>query len=325
MYLRSGGTAGAHRRGRPQERLNQIAIRVGQRLPGRAIRWLGRAQFSGQLASRLITMASQPLISTDLTITHGLGQGLRFNAAGTNPGYALGTTEPSIQQAVCEHLHAGDVFYDVGANVGFFTVIAARRVGPFGRVAAFEPVPATVEALLRNLQLNGFDNVTVVPKAAAASSALAQFEVGETSTQSRLRTDGRGDLSQRVIEVETIPIDELVERGDLEPPSLVKIDVEGAELEAVRGMRRTIQRYRPVILCEMHGTNAEFAALMRELGYDVAVVEDFESLETAPWWVHALAEPVVLSEANPAFRARDFCNVDREHVQRSSPSGEPLA
>jgi hypothetical protein len=70
-----------------------------------------------------------------------------------------------------------------------------------------------------------------------------------------------------------VAIDDLVERGDVPPPDVVKIDVEGSELAVIRGMRRTLERHRPVLICELHETNPEFVAAMRRHGY---VVENLD-------------------------------------------------
>src|ERR687893_362807 len=98
--------------------------RILDRLPPGTLRRLGTWQFSGPLARRIVGWGSRWVRNRDRTIRHGVGAGLRFNTGDANPGYALGTTEPLIQEALASCLGPGDVFYDVGANVGFFTVLA---------------------------------------------------------------------------------------------------------------------------------------------------------------------------------------------------------
>lgn len=89
----------------------------------------------------------RPMQKSDTTISHGIGAGLLFNSSGAFPSRALGTVETEVQDALAELLRPGDVFYDVGANVGYFTIIAARLVGPEGRVVAVEPQPEAVKRL----------------------------------------------------------------------------------------------------------------------------------------------------------------------------------
>ena len=92
------------------------------------------------------------------------------------------------------------------------------------------------------------------------------------------------------IDVTVVSIDELVAAGAIPPPNVVKIDTEGAELQAIEGMRATIERHRPAIVCELHDTNAEFCALMESLGYVLTNLDGPEPVATAGP-VHALALP----------------------------------
>ena len=89
----------------------------------------------------------------------GPGRGLRFDVGGGNPDFAAGTYEPPVQQALADCLKPGDVVLDVGANVGFIAVIAAKLVGPAGRVVAFEPVPENARLVRRNARLNGLSRL----------------------------------------------------------------------------------------------------------------------------------------------------------------------
>lgn len=214
-------------------------------LPG----WLIRPFLASQTTRRLLyAMVRQQ----DVTIPLGVARGLRFNNGRSNPEYALGSNELPVQEAIEEHLQEGDVFYDIGTNVGFFTVIAARKVGRGGRVYAFEPLPANAEAIRHNLALNGFQNTTLFERAVAERSGTGELLVADYSGGSALSTanvpppDMTGTLA-----VELVSIDELLESGGIEPPTLVKIDVEGAELGVFRGMVETLERHRPDIIYEI--------------------------------------------------------------------------
>ena len=292
--------------------LGQIVYRIVSVIPAAWLRRIGAWQWTGALQQRLVQTGSRWLRQRDVTIRHGAAAGLRFNAGGANPGYALGTTEPAVQAALQERLRPGDVLYDIGANVGFFTVLAARLVGPGGRVVAFEPLPENVAALNHNIALNQLDNVTVIDAAVGAATGTAGLVLADEPTWARLsprageagsapparETNGRAGgsgapaaPSPAAIEVRLVSVDELLAAGALPPPTLVKIDVEGAELEVVRGMRATLRRHRPVLLCEMHGKNREFAALLRDVAYEAEPLEGGEPLESARWDVHVVAVP----------------------------------
>jgi FkbM family methyltransferase len=252
------------------------------------LRRVGRWQWAGRFQQRFVQSASQWLRHQDVTIQHGLGAGLRFNAGGANPGYALGTSEPIVQDVLGQLLRPGQVVWDVGANVGFYTVIAAHAVGPTGQVVAFEPLPSNVDALRHNLALNGFARVTVVPCAAAAASGDLTLTLGDEPTWAH--TGGPAD-APGAITVPALSLDDAAQRHALADPDLVKIDVEGAECDVIAGMRGIIARHPPVILCEMHGKNATFVAALTAHGYRMRALESDLPVERAPWDVHVLAEP----------------------------------
>jgi FkbM family methyltransferase len=261
---------------------------IGSRLPASLLRGVGAWQWTGPISRKFVVASSAWIRRQDVVIKHGVAAGLRFNAAGANAGYALGTTEPLVQEAVRAIIRPRDVVYDIGANVGFFTVLAARLVGPAGAVIAFEPLPETASAARRNADLNGFTHVTVLTIAAGKRGGVAKLELREESTWARLADQS---TTGPTVDVEIVAIDDLVEAGTIRPPNVAKIDVEGAELDVIEGMRRTIAAHRPVILCEMHGKNAAFASLMESFGYTVRSLESNLPLAEARWDVHAVATP----------------------------------
>lgn len=169
-------------------------------------------------------------------IPHGAAAGLRFNAADANLGYALGSTEALVQEALRRLLGPGDVVYDIGANVGFFAVLAACLVGSSGAVVAFEPLPSTAVALRRNAAPNGFAHVTVVALAVGRATGAAKLALRKESTGARLAAPGE---TGPTVDVEVVAIDDLVGSGAIRPPAPGSIDVQGAELEAIVGMRLT--------------------------------------------------------------------------------------
>lgn len=257
-------------------------------VPAKTLRRIGAWQWTGPLARRLVHKGSAWLRRQDVTISHGIGVGLRFNAGGANPGYALGTSEPLVQDTLKDLVKSGMVVYDIGANVGFFTVLLGRLVGARGAVYAFEPVAETAKATRHNAELNGFAHVTVIAAAVGRQQGTVKLALREESTWAKFADE---KSTGPTMEVPLVAIDGLVDDGTIKPPQLIKIDVEGAELEVIEGMRRTLAAHRPIILCEMHGKNEAFAKLMEELNYEVRAVETNEPLAGARWDVHALATP----------------------------------
>jgi FkbM family methyltransferase len=198
--------------------------------------------------------------------------------------------EPETIAWIEGYIRPGDVFYDVGANIGFFTILGARLVGPQGRVVAFEPVPACARAVAHNIALNDFVHAEIREEAVGAAGGRARLLVVGEASWSHLASTGRHADVRDEIDVAVVAIDELVEAGAIPPPDVLKIDTEGAELQAIAGMRATIERHRPAIVCELHDTNARFVALMDELGY-TATNLDGPATVAGAGPIHALAEP----------------------------------
>jgi FkbM family methyltransferase len=222
------------------------------------------------------------------TIRRGPAAGLRIDASGRMPGYVLGTADYEEQLWLAEHLKPGETFYDIGANIGFFTLLAARLVGPKGAVVAFEPLPANVDQLRKTIALNDLSNVTVVASAMSSTESVGQFAPGRDA-----RDAGRlvAQPADGTIEVRVTTVDAAAEQRSLRPPSVIKVDVEGEEVETLRGALETIARHRPVLLVEVHWLGRLFLDFVEEalapLGYRASTLGG-EQLPADPDRFHAV-------------------------------------
>lgn len=232
-------------------------------------------------------------------IQSGPAAGLRMDLRRASAWYAAGTNETPVQHALAKRLSSGGVFFDVGANVGFFSLIGSRLVGPGGRVISFEPAPTMAASLRRNVELNRLTNVTVVEAAVAAAPGEGELMVDEHPGGSFLSSSGGAAGPARRARVRIVSIDDLVERGEVPPPTLVKIDVEGAEAQVLVGMSRTAARHLPAIICEVDDEHQEAAAAklravevtLKAWGYEVRRLE--RSYPPGGWCVeHILAVPM---------------------------------
>lgn len=186
--------------------------------------------------------------------------------------------EPGTLRWIRGCVQAGDVFYDIGANVGVFALLGAHRAGPTGRVVAFEPHVATVEALLQNVALNGLgDRVDVLSCALHSASGHRPFLYRSLAAASGLSqidatSDPHGqDVPAVSRELKAVAaIDDLVASGTIAPADVVKIDVdgnEGAVLEGMRGLLTGPRRPRSVQVEVNPRGSAELMELMRAAGY----------------------------------------------------------
>ncbi len=156
--------------------------------------------------------------------------------------------QPSYRR-FAELVRLGDVVYDIGAHYGTYSIIASRRVGARGLVVAFEPAPETRELLLRHLEWNPASGpVRVVAKACGARS-------GNTTLWSAVRADGGASVvrrpATRSVTVDLTTVDQVsAESG--RPPAVMKIDVEGAEFDVLRGAEHTLASARPSVLLSTH-------------------------------------------------------------------------
>lgn len=232
-------------------------------------------------------------------IAKGEAAGLQLVARSADPNFVRGTYEPPIQQAIGANLAPGDVFFDIGANIGFFCLIAARRVGARGQVYAFEPVPRNAAVVAENARLGGFNTIRVFTEAAGATTGRGQLLLAHHIGGAALASAGAPpDMSGR-LEVSIVAIDDAIAQRGLRPPSLVKIDVEGAEIDVLRGMTETLRRHRPKVIYEVDDATRggldrkarNIAELLTAAGYALKPLP--ASYDNRDWQVeHVFAQPV---------------------------------
>lgn len=185
-------------------------------------------------------------------------------------------TRKLFQRALEPGMHA----LDIGAHIGYYTLLAARGVGPTGRVYSFECDPTNFRFLRHNVALNGMGKVvTTISKAAAETSGVRPFFAnGANSLKSSLWNDGK---ASRETVVECTTVDGVVQAG--EEIHLVKIDVEGGELYALQGMRATLagsERLVMFVECNpraLAAAGASASALLeelRQLELDVQLIDE---------------------------------------------------
>jgi FkbM family methyltransferase len=185
--------------------------------------------------------------------------------------YWVGTHEPAVQKMLVAALRPGMTAWDVGAHSGFFTALCSRRVGPSGRVHAFEPGPVTCARLERTIELNALRNVQVHPCAVGGERAEGVLHDVGRSAQATLRprrTPGS------TVEVRTVA--DLWD--ELGPPDLIKIDAEGAEVPIIEGAAGLLDRAPVSIVVEIHDDVSEERIRQLLPGHDLERIDELHRL-----------------------------------------------
>jgi FkbM family methyltransferase len=198
----------------------------------------------------------------------GLAAGYRISVSpAEHLSYLLGTDEPHLQRTIRRYVTPGDTVFDIGANIGYVSLSLAKRVGPRGRVIAFEPIPQNIAAFRNNIEINAIANVQLFEFAASEKAGTVVIRMAENPSTASIIWH-RDNPAATELSVNTISIDDLVEEGELAYPKFVKIDVEGAEAPVLQGMRRTLAAARPVLFVECSDAGREVVwGLLQELGY----------------------------------------------------------
>lgn len=171
----------------------------------------------------------------------------------------------------------GFTVYDIGANVGIYSLLASVKTGPSGKVYAFEPVQRNLHFLKRHVELNHLASCEIVAGAVSDTDGVLRFSSASwESSMGRLSPHGE-------IEVPSFTIDNCIYgEKNLRPPHVMKIDVEGAEKKVLLGAARTLAQFHPALFVEIHGTklHTDCCEILRALGYHVE--EEYGRL-TATW------------------------------------------
>lgn len=208
---------------------------------------------------------TEPVVGMSLPIVRGGLRGLRWNvrSGGKLMRVLLGTYEKEQTLAFEQLLKPGSVLFDVGAHVGYYSLLTSRLVGEKGRVLAFEAMPRNAAFLRHHVAQNRCSNVEVIEGAVSDRQGIARFGRGTGSGTGRLAESGE-------LEVKTMTLDDIaVDRGVL--PGFMKIDVEGAEERVLDGASLILREKKPVIFLSTHGADihARCCARLRTLGYEL--------------------------------------------------------
>lgn len=211
----------------------------------------------------------------DVRLGHDLSLGL----------LAEGRLEPNEFALLDRILRPGMVFLDAGANEGIYTLFASAKLGLEGRVIAVEPSPRELAHLRANLRLNETRNVDVAEQALAERAGTLRLRLAEErhSGQNTLGDFAYPDVTTAgEIQVVATTIDQMARKLELKRLDVVKLDLEGAEIRALAGASRSLEKFKPLILVEalesalrnQQGSTAELLALLKSANYEIFAIDD---------------------------------------------------
>jgi FkbM family methyltransferase len=201
-----------------------------------------------------------------------------------------GIWEPRTTRYLCDTLASGQVFMDIGANAGYFSLLAARCVGETGRVIAVEPNPAMAMQVRKNTERSRLTNVAIAEVACSDSVEIRDLYIGNAYNTGNSSLSANNLAWTRSVRVPCTTADLLVQRQELQRLDLVKIDVEGAELHVLRGMTTILKMLRPRIIIELvplllHGFSTTETAITEYLdgfNYQVQSLEEHSNYLCLP-------------------------------------------
>jgi FkbM family methyltransferase len=257
-------------------RVSATAVSLMNRVPG----GLAARIQSDSLPARVLARALNrvlPMNTLDVVVRSGSGAGLHLPIdPQCEKFYWTGAYELPVQRTLQRLLAPGVSFWDVGAHIGYFTLIASRLVSPSGCVEAFEPHPQNRNRLRSAVARNGALNVSIHPVALGARSGPAKLVLRGSSLTGAITFD----TGEPGVPVDCSTLDDEAKR--LSPPDLVKIDAEGLEVDVLRGGLRILNERRPTLVVEFS------TAVRLEEARALLPLYAFRPLDETHWLLEAL-------------------------------------
>jgi FkbM family methyltransferase len=213
--------------------------------------------------------------NTVLPVIQGELRGYKWISGSSNHGCWLGSYEYEKQRLISSMIKPGTVAFDIGAHVGFYTLLFSKLIGPEGKVFAFEPFPPNIDFLRKHISMNRIANVETLEVAVSDAEGTTLFTQGPGSSMGYISETGD-------FEVEQVAIDGLIRRKKLSPPNYIKIDIEGAEYKALIGAKETLRKFHPVIFLATHGREVHKSCcdFLTDLGYALNPIDGSDILVT---------------------------------------------
>lgn len=203
--------------------------------------------------------------STVVTVFSGLNRGMKWIVGSSTHGCWLGTYEFTKQSVISCFIKPGMRVFDIGANAGFYTIAFSRLVGKQGHVWAFEPLAENSNNILRHVYLNKLQNITLLQIAVTDQNGIVGFQVANSNSM--------GAVSEGTdrYKVPAMSLDNLITKGTIPIPDMIKIDVEGAESLVLKGAKELMKKKKTILFISLHGDKQkqQCLELLKSNGYDI--------------------------------------------------------
>ena len=191
-----------------------------------------------------------------------------FMSPQISPRMWFGIDEPWIAQLCKSQLRQNSVVYDIGAHIGYTTVLFAHYLKGTGAIHAFEILPSTAKLLQNTVEANHFQNIVIHAVGLGAEEAIQQLSIGPTAMTSIRATQREGQRAERC---EIVALDKYRHKQGLPRPALMKVDIEGAEIQFLQGSLELIDECQPTMIIEFHSKDLlqQGYSLLTSLGYQL--------------------------------------------------------
>jgi FkbM family methyltransferase len=208
-------------------------------------------------------------------IMKGPSRGMKWIVGSSNHSCLLGSYELPKRKAMQKFVKAGMTAYDLGAHVGYFTLLLSRLVGERGTIYAFEPLAENCLVLRRHLQLNNISNVVLQECAVSDTQGEVVFFQDPCNYEGTIVTHEVAKKAKASFKVPTMALDDFVYSLGNRPPDFIKMDIEGAEYLACLGMERILKEYQPIMFIALHWSEVgkECCAFLNMLRYKIVTLD----------------------------------------------------
>lgn len=247
--------------------LRSIAVHAARRTPKFVKAWVHRNRFFDRLSRKVFSglMSSGGGV---LTVKSGPLAGVRLIASEhVSHAHASGTYEIETQRAIDGLIEPGSVCYDLGASIGYLSLLMARKAK---QVYAFEPAPHAVDEIRKHMAANGFDNIEIITSPVSDRERSVEFALTDVAYGSGITEQ---ETEWPTLKLTTITLDNFASTHP--SPDFIKIDVEGEEGRVLEGARSILRERKVLICCELHSEEAarHVQSVLAEYDYRITTLD----------------------------------------------------